>query len=62
MEYAQILDKVLWAVMIGISGYVAKTIAQLNEKMATIVERVSHHDDKIKEHSEDIKKLYCKGE
>lgn len=51
---------VLWTLSILIGTYIAKSIAQLNERMAVVVEKVTTHDTVLKEHAADIKTLIKK--
>lgn len=54
------ITNILWSLSIMVGGYIAKSIAQLNERMAVVVEKVSTHDEVLKEHSQDIKLLIKK--
>lgn len=54
-------QNVLWTLSLIIVTYGVNTINQLNQKMAVIVEKVSTHDDLLKEHSSDIKELLKQG-
>jgi hypothetical protein len=51
---------ILWTLSVLIGGYIARSLTQLNVKMAVIVEKVTAHDVAIKENSADIKDLLKK--
>lgn len=47
LEFGQFVDKVFWSVIIVIAGYTARSINELNEKIAIVITQVSFQEKRI---------------
>ncbi len=61
MTFSQYAVGVFMAASISLGGYVAHSIATLNERMATIVEKISYSENRLSRHDSliDDLKLRC---
>lgn len=69
MGFGQFIDKLLWTAIVCIAAYGASqlqsassSIAQLNEKMAVVVTKLSTQTDTLQDHEKRLRDLELKRE
>lgn len=47
MDFEKFVDKLFWVMLLGIGGYAAQSLSNLNEKIAIVITQVSVHESRL---------------